>query len=128
MWNSIVSTTNEIENKDIIKIINGQNSSIVIRNFYEEEKCKKIIKRIINTNIKNDSKKFNHIGPFLMNYTTRKEEYFQNAKKANSIFNKIFLNIENPVNKIKLIILKSFPNYNIYEIKENKQDYAFMHD
>ena len=124
MWNSIVSTTNEIENKDIIKIINGQNSSIVIRNFYEEEKCKKIIKRIINTNIKNDSKKFNHIGPFLMNYTTRKEEYFQNAKKANSIFNKIFLNIENPVNKIKLIISKSFPNYNIHETKENKQDYA----
>ena len=124
MWNSIVSTSNEIENKDIKKIINGQNSSIIIRDFYEKEKCKKIIKRITNTNIENDSKKFNHIGPFLMNYTTRKEEYFQNAKKANSIFNKIFLNIENPVNKIKLIISKSFPNYNISETKENKQDYA----
>ena len=124
MWNSIVTTSNEIKNKDIKKIINGQNSSIIIRNFYEEEKCKKIIKRITNTNIENDSKKFNHIGPFLMNYTTRKEEYFQNAKKANAIFNKIFLNIENPVNKIKLIISKSFPNYNICETKENEQKYA----
>ena len=122
MWNSIVTTSNEIKNKDIKKIINGQNSSIIIRNFYEEEKCKKIIKRITNTNIENDSKKFNHIGPFLMNYTTRKEEYFQNAKKANAIFNKIFLNIENPVNKIKLIISKSFPNYNICETKENEKN------
>ena len=124
MWNSIISTSNEIQNKDIKKIINGQNSSIIIRNFYEKEKCKKIIKKIINTNIENDSEKFNHIGPFLMNYTTRKEEYFQNAEKANTMFNKIFSNIENPVNKIKLIILKSFPNYNIFETKENKQDYA----
>ena len=124
MWNSIISTSNEIQNKDIKKIINGQNSSIIIRNFYEKEKCKKIIKEIINTNIENDSEKFNHIGPFLMNYTTRKEEYFQNAEKANTMFNKIFSNIENPVNKIKLIILKSFPNYNIFETKENKQDYA----
>jgi len=124
LWNSIVTTSNEIKNKDIKKIISGQNSSIIIRDFYEEEKCKKIIKRIMNANIENDSKKFNHIGPFLMNYTTRKKEYFQNAKKANSIFNKIFLNSENPVNKIKLIISKSFPNYNISETKENKQDYA----
>jgi len=124
LWNSIITTSNEIKNKDIKKIINGQNSSIIIKNFYKKERCKKIIKRISNTDIENDSKKFNHIGPFLMNYTTRKKEYFQNAKKANIIFNRIFLNIENPVNKIKLIILKSFPNYNIYEIKENKQNYA----
>ena len=124
MWNSIVSTSNKIQNKDIKKIINGQNSSIIIKNFYEKEKCKKVIKKISNKNIKNDSEKFNHIGPFLMNYTTRKEEYFQNAEKANTMFNKIFSNIENPVNKIKLIILKSFPNYNIFETKENKQDYA----
>ena len=124
MWNSIISTSNEIQNKHIKNIINGQNSSIIIRNFYEKEKCKKIIKRISEMNIENDSKKFNHIGPFLMNYTTRKEEYFQNAKKANSIFNKIFLNIENPVNKIKLIISKSFPNYKIAETRENIQDYA----
>ena len=121
MWNSIISTSNEIQNKDIKKIINGQNSSIIIRNFYEKEKCKKIIKKIINTNIENDSEKFNHIGPFLMNYTTRKEQYFQNAQKANTIFNKIFSNIENPVDKIKLIISKSFPNYNILETKEKNK-------
>ena len=124
MWNSIVTTSNEIKNKDIKKIINGQNSSIIIRNFYEEEKCKKIIKNISNTNIENDSKKFNHIGPFLMNYTTRKEEYFQNAEKANIIFRKIFSDVENPINKIKLTISKSFPDYEISETKEDKQDYA----
>ena len=124
MWNSIISTSNEIQNEDIKKLINGQKSSIIIKNFYEEEKCKKIIKNISNTNIENDSKKFNHIGPFLMNYTTRKEQYFQNAQKANTIFNKIFSNIENPVNKIKLIISKSFPKYNILETKEKKQNYA----
>ena len=124
MWNSIISTSNEIQNKDIKKIINGQNSSIIIKNFYEKENCDKIIQKISNTNIENDSKKFNHIGPFLMNYTTRKEKYFQNAKKANIIFKKIFSNVENPVNKIKLTMSKSFPNYKISETKENELDYA----
>ena len=124
MWNSIISTSNEIQNKDIKKIINGQNSSIIIKNFYEKENCDEIIQKISNTNIENDSKKFNHIGPFLMNYTTRKEKYFQNAKKANIIFKKIFSNVENPVNKIKLTMSKSFPNYKISETKENELDYA----
>jgi|TARA_B110000881_G_scaffold45500_1_gene37820 hypothetical protein len=124
LWNSIISTSNEIQNNDIKKIINGQNSSIIIKKFYEKENCDKIIKEISNTNIENDSKKFNHIGPFLMNYTTRKEKYFQNAKKANIIFKKIFSNVENPVNKIKLTMSKSFPNYKISETKENESDYA----
>ena len=124
MWNSIITTNSEICNKDIKKIINGENSSIVIKKFYEKENCEKIIKKICNTNIKNDSKKFNHIGPFLMNYTTRKKKYFQNAKKANIVFKKIFSNVENPVNKIKLTMSKSFPNYKISETKENKLDYA----
>ena len=86
MWNSIISTSNKIQNKDIKKIINGQNSSIIIRNFYEKEKCEKIIKRISNADIENDSKKFDHIGPFLMNYTTRKEEVFSKCKKSKCYF------------------------------------------
>ena len=86
MWNSIITTNNEIQNDHIKKIINGENSSIIVKKFFQEEDCKKIIKKISNLKIKNDSKKFNHIGPFLMNYTTKKEKYFQNAKKANVIF------------------------------------------
>ena len=124
MWNSIIITNNKIQNKDIKKIINGENSSIVIRNFYEKQNCRKIINKISSMNVKNDSKKFNHIGPFLMNYTTKKNEYFQNAQKANNIFRKIFENVENPVNKIKTVISKSFPDHTILKTKENKQDYA----
>ena len=124
MWNSIVITNNEITNTDIKKIISGEKSAIIIKKFYEKRNCKKIIKKINSTNIENDSKKFNHIGPFLMNYTTTKEKYFQNAKKANIIFKKIFLNVDNPINKIKLIISKIYPNYDISEIKENKMSYA----
>ena len=124
MWNSIIITNNKIQNKDIKKISDGEKSSIIIKNFYEKENCKKIIKKICNTNIKKDSKKFNHIGPFLMNYTTHKKEYFQNAEKANIIFKKIFSDVENPINKIKLTISKSFPDYEISETKEDKQDYA----
>ena len=124
MWNSIVITNNEISNTHIKKIINGEKSAIIIKKFYEEKNCKKIIKKVNNTKIKNDSKKFNHIGPFLMNYTTTKEKYFQNAKKANIIFKKIFLNVDNPINKIKLIISKIYLNYDILEMKENKMSYA----
>ena len=124
MWDSIVITNSEISNRDIKKIISGEKSAIIIKNFYEKRSCKKIIKKINNTNIENDSKKFNHIGPFLMNYTTTKEKYFQNAKKANIIFKKIFLNVDNPIDKIKLIILKVHPNYEILETKENRMSYA----
>ncbi|MDC0153214.1 2OG-Fe(II) oxygenase [Nitrosopumilus sp.] len=124
MWNSIIVTKNQIENKDIKKIIDGENSSIIIKNFLKKDDCKKIIEKISSMNIERDSKKFNHIGPFLMNYTTRKEKYFDNAEKANEIFKKIFVNVENPVNKIKTTISKYFPNYKITETKENQRNYA----
>jgi len=124
LWNSIVVTKNQIENKDIKKIIDGENSSIIIKSFLKKEDCKKIIKKISSMNIERDSKKINHIGPFLMNYTTKKEKYFDNAEKANEIFKKIFGNVENPVNKIKTTISKCFPNYKITETKENQRNYA----
>ena len=76
MWKSIIVTKNQIENKDIKKIIDGENSSIIIKNFLKKEDCKKIIKKISSMNIEKDSKKFNHIGPFLMNYTTKKRKIF----------------------------------------------------
>ena len=104
MWNSITITNNQIKNEDIKKIINGKNSSIIIKKFLKKEDCKKIIEKISIMNIERDSKEFNHIGPFLMNYTTKKEKYFDNAEKANEIFNKIFLSVENPINKIKTTI------------------------
>ena len=74
MWNSIIVTKNQIENKDIKKIIDGENSSIIIKNFLKKDFFKKINKKISSMNIERDSKKFNHIGPFLMNYTTKKEK------------------------------------------------------
>ena len=81
MWNSIIITNNKIQNKDIKKISDGEKSSIIIKNFYKKENCKKIIKKICDANIKKDSKKFNHIGPFLMNYTTKKTNIFKMQKK-----------------------------------------------
>ena len=93
MWNSITITNNQIKNEDIKKIIDGKNSAIIIKKFLKKEDCKKIIRKISSMNIERDSKKFNHIGPFLMNYTTKKEKYFQNAEKANQVFKKIFSNV-----------------------------------
>ena len=124
MWNSIIITTHQIKNEDIKKIINGKNSSIIIKNFLKKEDCLKIIEKISTMNIERDSKKFNHIGPFLMNYTTKKEKYFDSAEKANEIFKKIFANVENPISKIKTTISKFFPDYEISETKENHRNYA----
>ena len=86
MWNSIIITNNKIQNKDIKKISDGEKSSIIIKNFYEKENCKKIIKKICDTNIKKDSKKFNHIGPFLMNYTTQKGKNISKMQKKQTLF------------------------------------------
>ena len=66
----------------------------------------------------------NHICPFLMNYTTKKEKYFQKAKKANKIFKKIFRNLDNPIYEIKSIISKGYPNYEISKTEENTMYYA----
>ena len=104
MWNSITITNQQRKNEDIKKIIDGKNSSIVIKNFLKKEDCQKIIEKISVMSIERDSKKFNHIGPFLMNYITKKEEYFDSAEEANKIFKKIFLNVEDPINKIKTTI------------------------
>ena len=81
MRNYRIDRKNQIENKDIKKIIDGENSSIIIKNFLKKEDCKKIIKKISSMNIEKDSKKFNHIGPFLMNYTTKKENILIMQKK-----------------------------------------------
>ena len=90
MWNSIITTNNQIKNEDIKKIIDGKNSSLIIKKFLKKEDCEKIIQKISSMDIERDSKKFNHIGPFLMNYTTKKEKYFENAEKANKTFKKYF--------------------------------------
>ena len=90
MWNSIITTKNKIQNEDIKKITRGENSSIIIKKFYEKENCKKIIEKICNTHIKKDSKKFNHIGPFLMNYTTKKKNISKKQKKQISYLKKFF--------------------------------------
>jgi len=124
LWESIIITNNQIKNEHIKKIINGKNSSIIIKKFLKKEDCEKIIEKISRMNIERDSKKYNHIGPFLMNYTTKKEKYFEKASKANEIFKEIFMNIENPVDKIKTTILKNFPNYEISDKKENQKNYA----
>ena len=108
MWNSIVITNNEITNRDIKKIVSGEKSAIIIKNFYEKRSCKQIIKKINSTNIENDSKQFNHIGPFLMNYTTKKEKYFQNSKKAlstSSVINFLIQHLPKMIT-VFLIILK----------------------
>ena len=57
MWNSIITTNNEIQNDHIKKIIDGKNSSIIVKKFFQEEDCKKIIKKISHLKIENDSKK-----------------------------------------------------------------------
>ena len=109
---------------DSIEYTNPDYVAISVTNLYNIVNAKKIIEKISTMNIERDSKKFNHIGPFLMNYTTKKEKYFDSAEKANEIFKKIFLSVENPINKIKTTISKFFPNYEISETRENDRNYA----
>lgn len=86
--------------------------------------CQIIVDKIVKHKTNDfQNGKLKHIGPFLMSYTTKKEEYFEASKKARKIFESIFYGIEKPTNQINQIIHHSLPDYSIANT-EFEEDYS----
>lgn len=96
MWKPLI-THDQISKNDLELLLRGEIPAIVVKNFYDDEQCQKIIKRIKSSNLSNfQDRKLMHIGPFLMEYSTRKKEYFESAKKSRKTIHEIFSGIKKP--------------------------------
>ncbi|KFM18864.1 2OG-FeII oxygenase superfamily protein, partial [Marine Group I thaumarchaeote SCGC AAA799-P11] len=65
-----------------------------------------------------------HIGPFLMAHTTRKQEYFDSARKDKKKRQMIFSTETEPTAKIFSLFQKLFSEYMISTAKESKNEFS----
>lgn len=125
MWNAEIFDISEIHSINIESLIHGKVPAIIIQNLYDKQKCEKIVDRLKNVEkspfLNNES---NHIGPFLMSYATRKDEYFTAAKKNEKIFESVFSQLPSPLIKIHQAIECIFPDYAISSARELEKLYS----
>lgn len=123
-WPSITINHKEIQQNKIKlnKIIEGEFSVLIIKNFYDVNSCNTVIQRI-NSNTENQEcvKK---IGVSLVSHINKKTEYFIEADKVRRTLREIFLGLEDPRKKIHKIMSEFFPDKEISIAKENGKKYA----
>ena len=125
MWKPIVVDNPEKNKINLKSVLLGQTSAIIIRNFYDKKNCEVIVNRIKKENIQNfRDEKLKHIGPFLMSYMTEKKKYFENVKKYQKIFEKIFLKIKIPTAIIYEYIQEVIPGYSVSLAREGNENYS----
>ena len=124
MWAPQFLDNSEAKFADFNGLIQGKIPAIVIRKVYSKNQCKEIVSTLKNFP-KSSFKEIGleHLGPFLMSYTTRKNEYFENASNSKETLEEIFTNLENPLSKISHI-LKNSMSSNLSLAKESETDYS----
>ncbi len=112
------------EKPRIQNIVNGKNSAIIIKNFYDKNSCKKACTNIKQYSIHNyEEGVIKKIGVFLSAYLQRPNDYFKDVQKSKNKVNKIFFNLENPLEKIRLLLSESF-QLNVSIANENGMEYS----
>ena len=123
MWKPLVTT--KINKENFESLLNGDIPAIIIKEFFDKRTCQTITKKIANQdNERFQNGKLKHIGPFLMSYTTKKKQYFQQVKKSEETFHKIFTKENNPNEKICKYISRILPKYHVSIAKEQDQKYS----
>lgn len=125
MWKPIVTDNSEKNKINFKSVLLDKTPAIIIRNFYDKKKCEVIVDRIKKENIQNfQDEKLKHIGSFLMSYMTEKKKYFEEVKQYQTIFEKIFLKIQNPTAIIYEYIQEVLPDYSISLAREENENYS----
>jgi hypothetical protein len=124
VWREITVNYSGIESVDFDSLLNGKIPAIVVRNFYGQKQCEGIVEKIGNSQKSIFQKKLQHIGPFLMSYTTKKKDYFDNAKQARKTFEDIFSENNQPIVKISKIISRILPGYSTSLARESGNDFS----
>jgi hypothetical protein len=123
VWAPIYAYNRKIKYSDFEQILEGEIPGIVIKNFYSENQCDEILKKIKEYEITCfEDSKLEHIGPFLMSYTTRKEKYLYKSKEFKKTTHLIFEKVENPFNRINKLINLSLPSFSISIARESERD------
>ena len=124
MWRAKYTTETQTTKEDVNNLISGKISAIIWKNFFKKNQCEQISTRILNLEEKFDDEKLKHLGPFLMEYTTRKEQYFKMAETSKQSFKKIFPSHNYPTEKIFKHFKKIFPEYSFSLAKETNQEFS----
>ncbi len=125
MWRPKIINKAQVKRASIESVMSGSIPVLIIRGFLDKKSCHTAVKRI------NDSKqegfqggKSKHIGPFLMSYATKKQKYFEQARKSKNIFKKIFVGIRDPALLIHETINCTLPRYSLSRASEFQNDYS----
>ena len=125
MWMPKQGKGTEITKTDFQSLIQGTIPAIIIKNFYSKNQCDEISQKIDSVQKADfNNSKLEHIGPFLMAHATRKQEYFESAKKDKKKRQEIFSNETEPTARIFSIFRKLFPEYLISTAKESKNEFS----
>jgi hypothetical protein len=123
-WPSIIIDHKEVkQNKRILnKIIDGEFSVLIIKNFCDVNSCNRIVRRINYNNENQDN--LGKIGVSLVSHINKKTEYFIQADIVRKTLREIFFGIEDPRKKIHNLLGEFFPKKEISIAIENGKKYA----
>ena len=124
MWQEITVKNSDIQSSDFDSLMNGEIPAIVVRDFYDKKQCERIVKKIENSEKSFFQKKLQHIGPFLMSYTTKKKEYFDSVKQTRKIFDEVFSENIQPIVKISKLISRILPKYSTSLAREYENEFS----
>ena len=125
MWESKSIIFSQMDKSCMDSVLEGRIPALIIKGFYNKPECKKLLDKIKKQKTsKSESDNLDHLGPFLMKYTTNKTKYFQEAKKARQIFDVIFDEIQSPTQKIHGKIQEIFPKFDVSVANENDNEYS----
>lgn len=114
MWTPLVVQKSDLHKVDCQSLISGRIPAIILKGFYDKNTCQSIVNKIMTSPYGESKKKIlNHIGPFLMSYTTNKTEYFIQAQKTQKNFSRIFSEKDNPTRRIFNMLKMVFPESKI---------------
>ncbi|MBA4452175.1 MAG: hypothetical protein H2B00_05680 [Nitrosopumilaceae archaeon] len=125
MWSPIVVKKPELSKIQLEGLFSGKIPAIILRSFVDDAYCETVTRRIIDSNHDDfQNGKLNHIGPFLMAYSTKKKEYFEKAQFAKKTFDEIFFDLEDPSKKIFRILSGLFPKHSMRIAQEYQNNYS----
>lgn len=125
MWEPLEIFSSSIPQKKVHALLKGKIPAIIFRNYFKKTFCNKICNKIENQKLGNfQNGKLKHLGPFLMAFPTKKDTYFEEAKRSLPFQTAIFEGTENPIKKIFKIMEESFPGHKVSIANEAENQYS----
>jgi hypothetical protein len=125
VWKPLEINTSSINKECMELLFSDETPAVIIRNFYEKKYCKTVVDRIKEQKFENfQNQKLNHIGPFLMSFITKKNQYFDEAKLADKTFNRIFYELPLPSERLYKTMSKTYPQYSISVASESQNRFS----